>query len=365
MEENALEKYQIKARTGAEKLWTEWVDQGLLANDSEAPIPTASNIMCINTAAAAARRGATSKWEKTGQKSWGPAYGRMIRARDRDVVTKAMCEIMLSVGKYQERQKISKPEKQLKDEAPVQSAAPSGEQHASMYPSLPEAPPPYAHPRGEKCHIQAPLINVKGGILDLDLSSNPNDIQLKQEKTSLAGAVSQLMNTAQQRVDILETTVSVRFLSRRQQEEGPGQAGTTPALCVDSLDIGHPPAPMEEHQDNSNHREAEEAHHIKRWTTTPVLPPDASAGLGRGGGVLKVPRDHCGLMLMADTGATYSCINTPQPLSEKSLPVIGVSGKPQNQTFTVPLTVRHEGQTLTHQFLYAPKCPVNLLGCDL
>lgn len=217
MEENTLEKDRIKARRGAEKLWTEWVDQGFLANDPEAPIPTASIIMSINTTAAAARRGATSKWEKTGQKSWGPAYGRMIRARDRDVLTKAMCVIMLSVGKYQEKQKIRKPEKQLKDEAPVQPTAPSVEQHASMYPSLPKAPPPYTLPRGEKCHIQAPLINVNGGILDLDLPSNPNDIQLKQEMASLAGAVSRLMKTAQQRVDVLENTVT--DLSQRQQGE--------------------------------------------------------------------------------------------------------------------------------------------------
>lgn len=68
---------------------------------------------------------------------------------------------------------------------------------------------------------------------------------------------------------------------------------------------------------------------------------------------------------MADTGAAYSCINSIQPLSTRSLAVVGVSGQPQQQTFTVPLAVAHEGQTLTHQFLYAPGCPVNLLGRDL
>lgn len=47
---------------------------------------------------------------------------------------------------------------------------------------------------------------------------------------------------------------------------------------------------------------------------------------------------------MAGTGAVVSSINTLQPLSTKSL-IIG------------------ENQTLS--FLYAPECPVNLLGCDL
>lgn len=70
-------------------------------------------------------------------------------------------------------------------------------------------------------------------------------------------------------------------------------------------------------------------------------------------------------MLMADTGATYSCLWTLHPLSRNRLSVIGVSGMPQQQTFTVPLAVRCGNQSLTHQFLYAVECSVNLLGRDL
>lgn len=71
-------------------------------------------------------------------------------------------------------------------------------------------------------------------------------------------------------------------------------------------------------------------------------------------------------LLMADTGATYSCLRILHPLSRNNLSVIGVSGMPQQQTFTVPLAVRCRDQSLTHhQFLYAPECPVNLLGRDL
>ncbi|MED6246134.1 hypothetical protein ATANTOWER_013326 [Ataeniobius toweri] len=55
----------------------------------------------------------------------------------------------------------------------------------------------------------------------------------------------------------------------------------------------------------------------------------------------------------------------PEPLSNKTLSVVGVSGTPQTQALTVPWAVKDEGQTLTHQYLYSLDCPGQLCGKDL
>ena len=44
---------------------------------------------------------------------------------------------------------------------------------------------------------------------------------------------------------------------------------------------------------------------------------------------------------------------------------MGFSGIAETQRYTTPQTMTIGNQTLTHQLLYAPKCPVNLLGRDL
>ena len=71
---------------------------------------------------------------------------------------------------------------------------------------------------------------------------------------------------------------------------------------------------------------------------------------------------------MVDTGATVSTINTlgeGVKLSSRSLSTVGFLGVTEKQKYTVPQTMRFGTQILTHQLLYAPKCPVNLLGHDL
>ncbi|XP_053292536.1 uncharacterized protein LOC128453586 [Pleuronectes platessa] len=70
-------------------------------------------------------------------------------------------------------------------------------------------------------------------------------------------------------------------------------------------------------------------------------------------------------LMLADTGATYSCLRTTQPLSENSTMVVGVTGSPIRQSFTQPLRVTLGSHTVSHAFLSAPTCPANLLGRDL
>ena len=68
---------------------------------------------------------------------------------------------------------------------------------------------------------------------------------------------------------------------------------------------------------------------------------------------------------LVDTGCTYSAIRSPQMLSSDSISVVGVTGSPEAQSRTIPLTFSWENSQLKHQFLYCPKCPINLLGRDL
>ena len=72
---------------------------------------------------------------------------------------------------------------------------------------------------------------------------------------------------------------------------------------------------------------------------------------------------------LIDTGASVSTVgtieNAPPPLSTRTLKTVGFSGKTQTQKFTEPLTLYIMDQEVKHSFLYAPHCPVPLLGRDL
>lgn len=73
--------------------------------------------------------------------------------------------------------------------------------------------------------------------------------------------------------------------------------------------------------------------------------------------------------LLIDTGATASCLtgkgSKPLPMSNSYLRTVGFSGKTETQHYTVPLETVIGKQTVKHQYLKAPKCPVNLMGRDL
>ncbi|XP_046891656.1 uncharacterized protein LOC124477723 [Hypomesus transpacificus] len=72
--------------------------------------------------------------------------------------------------------------------------------------------------------------------------------------------------------------------------------------------------------------------------------------------------------LMVDTGAAVSCLNNLKgttPLSSKTIRTVGYSGQSEEQRYTQPLITTVGSQTLTHSFLHAPKCPMNLMGRDL
>nr|XP_040060401.1 uncharacterized protein LOC120835481 isoform X2 [Gasterosteus aculeatus aculeatus] len=73
--------------------------------------------------------------------------------------------------------------------------------------------------------------------------------------------------------------------------------------------------------------------------------------------------------MMVDSGAAASCLRNLNgkvpPLSEKTLRTVGYSGKKEVQRYTKPLETILGRQRLFHQFLYSPKCPVNLMGRDL
>ena len=70
---------------------------------------------------------------------------------------------------------------------------------------------------------------------------------------------------------------------------------------------------------------------------------------------------------LVDTGATRSAMKSspPSSLSTTTVPVVGLSGTPQNMPLTVPLKVKLGHQVHSHPFLCAPQVPVNLLGRDL
>ena len=72
--------------------------------------------------------------------------------------------------------------------------------------------------------------------------------------------------------------------------------------------------------------------------------------------------------LMVDCGARFSTLTaniSKQQLSHSSVAVLGFSGKTENLPFTEPLKTVVGSQTFYHQYLYAPTCPVNLMGRDM
>lgn len=70
---------------------------------------------------------------------------------------------------------------------------------------------------------------------------------------------------------------------------------------------------------------------------------------------------------LVDTGATVSTLSsTPSTtLSKDTTTVMGFSGEPQTLPYTKPLHTKIGRQTLSHQYVYSPTVPVNLLGRDL
>ncbi|XP_059584571.1 uncharacterized protein LOC132250842 [Alligator mississippiensis] len=69
---------------------------------------------------------------------------------------------------------------------------------------------------------------------------------------------------------------------------------------------------------------------------------------------------------LVDTGAAHSVLTQKlKPLSKKTVPVVGVTGKAVTRPFLQPMTCNLGQAEVTHQFLYMPNCPVPLLGRDL
>ena len=79
--------------------------------------------------------------------------------------------------------------------------------------------------------------------------------------------------------------------------------------------------------------------------------------------------EGCRCIFLVDSGASVSTIGClagkPPPLSHRSLKTMGFSGKPMEQSFTTPLNFDILEQRGSHSFLYAPACPINLLGRDI
>lgn len=74
------------------------------------------------------------------------------------------------------------------------------------------------------------------------------------------------------------------------------------------------------------------------------------------------------LSMMIDTGARYSSLRELPPhlpVSDCSVTLVGFSGLPESLPLTDPTAVKVGEQTLTHAFIYSPKCPVNLFGRDM
>lgn len=69
-----------------------------------------------------------------------------------------------------------------------------------------------------------------------------------------------------------------------------------------------------------------------------------------------------------DTGARYSTL-TALPggltLSADTVSLTGFDGKPAPLHLTTPANVNIAHQLFSHQFVYAPQCPINLLGRDI
>uniref|UniRef100_A0A672HFB4 ribonuclease H n=1 Tax=Salarias fasciatus TaxID=181472 RepID=A0A672HFB4_SALFA len=71
---------------------------------------------------------------------------------------------------------------------------------------------------------------------------------------------------------------------------------------------------------------------------------------------------------MVDTGARYSSIHLLPPgasITPKTVSLTGFEGKPNDLHFLSPVTVTIASQIARHSFIFAPQCPINLLGRDL
>ena len=72
--------------------------------------------------------------------------------------------------------------------------------------------------------------------------------------------------------------------------------------------------------------------------------------------------------LMIDTGAglsTLTTLNEETKLTKDTAATVGFSKEIEQTLYTEPLIMKIGNQTLRHRFLYAPNCPVPLLGRDL
>ena len=68
---------------------------------------------------------------------------------------------------------------------------------------------------------------------------------------------------------------------------------------------------------------------------------------------------------MIDTGARYSTLNTPLPLSQNTVPVVGFSGNTEEWPLSKPVSCLWNSLAFEHSFLLSPSCPVNLLARDI
>ena len=68
---------------------------------------------------------------------------------------------------------------------------------------------------------------------------------------------------------------------------------------------------------------------------------------------------------MVDTGARYSTINKPLPVSKNTVPVIGFSGVKEEWPLSKPVPCEWNGLTFQHEFLLSSRCPINLLARDI
>jgi len=72
--------------------------------------------------------------------------------------------------------------------------------------------------------------------------------------------------------------------------------------------------------------------------------------------------------MMADTGATYTCVGTKYashlPMATKYAKTVGFSGQTQLIPMTAPVTLKLHGRAVTLPILVSDTTPVNLLGRD-
>jgi len=72
--------------------------------------------------------------------------------------------------------------------------------------------------------------------------------------------------------------------------------------------------------------------------------------------------------MMADTGATYTCVNSKHashlPMAGSFAKTVGFSGQPQLIPMTAPVTLKLHGRVAKISILVSDSTPVNLLGRD-